>query len=314
MELVFILIVAILLFSLTKSKLNINKDEVEPPLKYEVVNNTIHNNKENYNTKLEEVLDNISNGDKLILVDITDKWSVNKDTIDEELNDKIMFIIQQIIQSIGCISGTNYYAKSIENMYVMKDEDNNTRCILNTFIYDTNNYYTIKLVLDIVCIEEEVYINFIDLDESSNYNIVNNYDLKWDSHGILNNYSMFDQNVQEILDDYYGENYNVIGYTHLNKDTIDTSTNYTLNQLTKYYYPTGTPKVKESSLFCDKYTNGWTNASVPLKKEKCLRNNNSYESYPNIPINSPGSITQNPDDNSHTWLFNSDRGVIHSNN
>ena len=42
--------------------------------------------------------------------------------------------------------------------------------------------------------------------------------------------------------------------------------------------------------------------------------NNTYEQYPNIPNNIPGAIVSNPDENKYTWLFNSDRGVINSNN
>ena len=66
-------------------------------------------------------------------------------------------------------------------MYVMKDEHGNYRSILNCFIYDIKNHYTIKLSMDIVSYEGEIYFNFIDIDESSINNILNNYDVKWDA-------------------------------------------------------------------------------------------------------------------------------------
>ncbi len=262
---------------------------------------------------LSNVLNNISQGDKLLLLNVTEKWSVTKDTINSELNSKIMNIINEIIKAVGEITGNLYYAKTIENMYVMKDNSNNYRCILNSFIYDVNNYFTIKLILDIVSVDDETYINFIDLDVSSNDNIVNNYDIKFDSHGILSDYDMFDENVGEILDDYYNRNFEIVQLDYKNKHIIDTSATCTLNQLKNYYFPSKIPIRKSSPQFCNKYTNDWK--ANPLSRDKeCIMHNNTYEKYPNTPNRIPGAITSNPDENEYTWLFNSDRGVINSNN
>ena len=316
MNFIFIILVLIFVILITKP----------PPLPNNNNNNTtttiVSNDKRekeiitpNFeDNSLSNVLNNISRGNKILLKNIQETWSVTKDTIDSELNQKIMTIIKSIIKAVGGITGNEYYSKTIENMYVMKDDINNYRCILNAFIYDINNYFTIKLILDIVSIDEEIYINFIDLDVSSNDNIVNNYDIKFDSHGILSDYNMFDENVSQILDDYYGRNFEVIQLDYKNKYYIDTSATFTLNQLRNYYFPSNTPIQKSSSLFCKKYTNDWNMRPIKTKNKDCLRNNNSYEAFPNIPHNIPGAITTNPDKNEFTWLFNSDRGVINSNN
>lgn len=310
MNFIFIIIILLAILYIVKTtKLDKVSNSEEVSLKDMVDKKNVFFNLED--KSLSNVLNNISQGDKLILTDVTEKWSVTKDTIDSELNSKIMNVIRDIIKSIGGLTGNIYYAKTIENMYVMKDKSNNYRCILNSFIYDVQNYFTIKLILDIVSVNEEIYINFIDLDVSSNDNIVNNYDIKFDSHGILSDYDMFDENVSEILDDYYNRSFEVIKLDFKNKYVIDTSATCTLNQLKNYYFPSKVPIKKSSPQFCNKYSNDWE--GKPLEKNKeCIMHNNSYEKYPNTPNKFPGSITSNPDENRHMWLF--DRGVINSNN
>ena len=90
---------------------------------------------------------------------------MNKDIIDEELNGKIKSIIEDILESLSNVSNHLFYVNNIENMYVMKDENGNSRCILNCFIFEVRKFYTIKLAMDIVLYEGETYFNFIDIDE-----------------------------------------------------------------------------------------------------------------------------------------------------
>ena len=89
-------------------------------------------------------------------------------------------MLKLIINKIGGIASKGFYVKGVDNMYVMKDDEGNFRCILNTFIYDIKGYYTNKLVMDIVSIDGTFYINFVDIDESSFNNILNTYDVRWD--------------------------------------------------------------------------------------------------------------------------------------
>ena len=83
---------------------------------------------------LASLLNDISSADKVILENITEEWIMNKDIIDEGLNGKIKSIIEDILESLSNVSNHLFYVNNIENMYVMKDENGNSRCILNCFI------------------------------------------------------------------------------------------------------------------------------------------------------------------------------------
>ena len=96
------------------------------------------------------LLNDISSADKVILENITSKHILNKDIIDEELNIQVLDIIKKIINSINGISDYLFYVDSIENMYVMRDDDGNYRSILNCIIYEVKNFYTIRLTMDFV--------------------------------------------------------------------------------------------------------------------------------------------------------------------
>jgi hypothetical protein len=264
------------------------------------------------NSKLSILLNDISSADKVVLSNITDQWSVTKHTIDDKIKSSILPILNGISYGISLATGNEYIINSIENVFIMKDDNENYRCIVNWFVNDVKNFFTIKMVADFVKTKDDVFINFIDIDESGNHNIINNYDVKWDSHGILSESDMFEDNVSEILDTYYYNNHELIHLHYKNKNTIiDTSPAYTLNQLKKAFFPSNIPIKRDSPSFCNKDTDKWDNQSVFFKgDEGCIHNNNSYELYPNTPINGPGTITENPDDNEYKWLFNSDRGVL----
>ena len=81
------------------------------------------------------------------------------------IESKIREIIQTILNSISNVSEYRFFFNNIENMYVMKDSNGNYRCILNCFVYEVKKYYTLKLSMDVVYYDCEVYFNFIDVDE-----------------------------------------------------------------------------------------------------------------------------------------------------
>lgn len=262
-------------------------------------------------SKLSILLNDISSSDKVMLTNITDQWSVTKNTIDENIKSSIMPILNLITSGIGLATGNKYIINSIENIFIMKDDRGNYRCIVNWFVNDVTNFFTIKMVSDFVKTKDEVFLNFIDIDETGSHNIINNYDIKWDSQGILSENDMFEDNVSEILDTYYYNNHEIIHLNYKNENSIDTTPAFTLNQLQKSYFPANIPVRRDSPLFCNKDKNEWDKNSVFLKdQENCNSNNNSYEIYPNTPLNGPGIITQNPDNNRYQGLFNSDRGVL----
>ena len=252
--------------------------------------------------ELISLLNNISSADKVILSNIKERWIMTKDIINQGIKDEILTIIRKVLSSISIISNKHFFVNTIENMYVMKDEHGNYRSILNCFIYDIKNHYTIKLSMDIVSYEGEIYFNFIDIDESSINNILNNYDVKWDAMGILSNYDMFDENIQQILDNYYTQKYDIIFINQ--NENIDKTSTFTLNQLVNLYMPLNIPVDKSSPHFCQKNINSWDSKGIKRKGDfDCIVNNIAYQDFPNIPSNFPGAITSNPDKNKYSWLF-----------
>ena len=258
--------------------------------------------------KLTSLFNNISSADKVSLNNIEEKWSLNKDTMDVQLNEKVTNIIKLIIEKIGGISNKEYYIKGIDNIYIMKDNDNNYRCILNCFIFDTKGYYTNKLIMDFISINGTIYINFIDIDETSFNNILNNYDIKWDSQGITADRDMFNENVQILLDNYYNSKYKII---YLDNKTIDKdlSGTYTLDQLITFKLPANTP-MEDSPMFCNKYSNSWNKDGVSDIINDCIFDNPSYTPFPNLPYEGPGSINKRTDENIYSWIKDPSRGEL----
>lgn len=247
--------------------------------------------------KLIKLLDNISSADKVILKNITNKWIMTKDIIDEKLKEDITKIIKKVLISINEVSNYSFFVNTIENMYVMQDDKDNFRCILQCFIFEVKKHYTIKLLMDIVSYEGEIYFNFIDIDESSISTIINNYNTR------LSNYDMFDENISDILDNYYNDKYDIV-FLDNKEINIDKSATITLNQLSNFYYPSNTPINKSSRYFCSKNKSTWNYKGINHKgNESCISNNNSYEDFPNIPNNHPNIINNSPYDNLYQWLF-----------
>ena len=64
--------------------------------------------------------------------------------------------------------------------------------------------------MDIVSYDDQVYFNFVDIDESSIGSILNKYDIKYEGSGILVNHDMFDKNTKDVLDNYYYNNFDIV--------------------------------------------------------------------------------------------------------
>ena len=221
-----------------------------------------------------KILDNISSGNKVILKNVTEKIILNKNTIDEDLKEQLKIMITLILNSINGMTNHTFHVNTIENVYITKDDAGNFRCILNCFIFEVKKYYTVKLVMDIVSYEKEVYFNFIDIDESSINNIINKYDVRWEGSGILSNYDMYDENTKHILDNYYNSNYDIV-YLSNGDINVDKTSLFTLSQLTNNYLP-------------------------------------SNIATSDRPLEGPSIITHNPDNNNFKWLFSSGMGNLQS--
>ena len=258
------------------------------------------------------LLNDISSADKVILENITDEWIMTKDIIDESMKNEVMGIIEEILTSLSNVSDHNFYVNSIENMYVMKDDNGNYRCILNCFIFEVKKYYTIKLSMDIVSYDGVIYFNFIDIDESSIASILDKYDIKYDGSGILSNHEMFDKNTKDILDNFYYNNYDIVFLNNKHIDVHNT-TLFTIDQLKNRYLPSNIPKDPDHPYFCNKSKRTWDNKGIKdIGGEICVSNDNTYGGILNTPTNGPGRITENPDNSIHQWLFAKNMGPLKS--
>jgi len=247
------------------------------------------------------LLSNISLSDKVVLKNIKEKWSLTKQTIDSELNEKIVNLIKKILMSLKNISNIDFYIKEINNVYIMKDNYNDFRCIVNSDIYDVNNYYTIKLVLDFTSIDNTIYLNYLDIDHSSLNNLLNKYDIRWKSQGILSQYNMFDEDVQKLLDNHYDKKYNLVKLDR-NDYTKNTMNTFTLDQLTNNYLPVGTPTIN-SPMFGKKNSFNWDSRSIPISTDNTyVMHNSSKTPYPNEPYQAPGVVIHPNDPNNYDWI------------
>ena len=256
--------------------------------------------------RLIDALKNISLSDKVILTDVEEKWSLNKNTIDIETNRKSLEIVKDVMKNIGLLSKQQFFTKDIENVYVMKDKNGNFRTIISCFIHDIQNFHTIKLIIDVVYFDNIMYINHIDIDESGIKNVLQHYDIKYKSMGILTNYNQFDQNVEVLIDNYYKEKYKVIPLN--TKEILDLSNTFSFTSFKKKIMPKGAPSQK-SPFFCNKEKFDWDSKGINLPDDKCCTfNNPSIKHYPYEPRNIPGGIINNVDVNQYSWLKDPVRG------
>jgi hypothetical protein len=262
-----------------------------------------NNSKDSKSRNFIDILNKISSADKVRLTNIKEKWSIQKNVIDENLNNQIVSILKKLLHNIHQLSGVELFVKSIENAYIIKDKDGNLRCIADTFVYDVKNYHTVKMIFDFVIFDGVIYINIIDIDETSLNNILNRYDIRWKSQGILSRYNMFDENVYKLLDNHYSQHYTILPLKKGDYN-IDTTGTFTLDQLSHMYLPSDIPSVS-SPYFCNKEKFAWDSKSIPISTdENCMFNNPPDTYYPKQPYDAPGVVIHSDDVNNFSWLRN----------
>lgn len=240
-------------------------------------------------------LNNIELAEKVTIGDIKDQWSVTKDTIDANLNKKIVQFIMDTIDTLGIFTKQDYYLHTIENIYVMKDKDENFRIVGDAFLQDIKSFYSVRITFDFVKYNGDVYINYLDIDESSVNNIMDRYNVKWNSQGILSGYNAFNKDVVALLDNHYVSNTSIVS---LKKDTRESALDKTLRIVQVPGQP-DKPSI-EFPMFCKKHTNRWGYEGHALPTiQKCMFHNPYYAIYPNQPYFAPGITTQR----SHTERY-----------
>ena len=277
--------------------------------------------------RLLHILNNISSGSKISLDNICNRYIYNKNTIDTIINERLTKIIKDIIQSINNISQNDFYIKNIENVYGLISCNKNQRYLIDFFIYDIKNFYTIRLIADIVIIDNDIFINYLNIQTGSNPTILNKYDIKFNNSGILLDGNMFKENIADLFDSYYRQSFHVIGLsnTSLEYTKEDLTKVLSLNSLKNMYFPSSVSpqSIKElenkdlsgylemylpqnqmnikSPSFCEKYKIDWDKYGIPNESDTtdsgCYLNQNSTSTIFNDPWYGPGLInnmTTNP--------------------
>ena len=309
------------------------------------VNPSLLNLNENKNTtnigfvkpehRLLKILNNISSGSKIKLDGKLHSYIYNKNTIDKSVEDRLVSILKKLIGSINLISKNDYYIKQIENVYGLINRNGNQRYFIDFFIYDTKNYYTIRCISDIVVIDNDIYINYLNIQSGSNPTILNNYDIKFNDTGILFDGNMFKENVDGLFDSFYRNSFEVISVpeTSLEYSNVDLTGVISMNSIRNLYFPSS---ISENSIdelnkkdlsgyvemylpeqqinikspqFCEKYKIEWDSYGIPNlsdnKDNNCYVHDNSMEATINRPINPPGLFNdQRMDRTQYDFLLN----------
>ena len=267
--------------------------------------------------RLLKVLNTISGASKIRLGGLSTAYQYNKNTIDKSVEDRLSAILKNLIGSVNLLSDNDYYIKQIENVYGLIS-GKNQRYFIDFFIYDIKNYYTVRCITDIVIIDNEIYINYLNIQTGSNPTILNNYDVKFNDTGILFDGNMFKENIDDLFDSVYKNSFEVISVpeTSLEYSNIDLTSVVSMNSIRNLYYPSSISPdtVKElqdkdlasyvemylpesqinikSPMFCDKYKVEWDSYGIPnlddTKDSNCYVHDNSMQPTIGQPINPPG--------------------------
>jgi len=266
---------------------------------------------------LYDVLKQFSSGDK---VSLTGQCNVNlysKHIIDVNMKQKFTKLLNEIFSSVYGITHRLFQVQELNNIYEQVDSSNNKRYVVDTTLNSVSNYYTARVMLDIVVINNEVLINYININDASNNNIIDRFDVVYDNQGILFNHNNFTSNIRALLDTEYKKKHKLIG---VNSAQLD-SKNYnlenvlSLNSLLKRYMPSTLSSESEKNLkmkgldgqlemyfppsitnvkspqFCNKYLNGWTSNAVNIPgSESCVFDHTNTETEYNQPYMAPGQF------------------------
>jgi hypothetical protein len=285
--------------------------------------------------RLLKVLNTISAGSKIRLDGKLQAYIYNKNTIDKSVEDRLSAIMKNLIGTINLLTENDYYIKQIENVYGLVSKNGNQRYFIDFFIYDIKNYYTVRCISDIVIVDKEIYINYLNVQTGSNPTILNKYDVKFNDTGILFDGNMFKENIDGLFDSFYRNSFEVISVpeTSLEYSNVDLTSVVSMNSIRNLYYPSSISPdtVKElekkdlsgyvemylpeqqinikSPQFCEKYKIEWDSYGIPNlsdnKDKNCYVHDNSMQATINRPINPPGLFNdQRMDANQYDFLLN----------
>ena len=184
---------------------------------------------------LYDVLQQYSSGDKVTLVGACNINLYTKYTIDSGMKHTFTRLLNEIFKSVYNISHKLFRVQELNNIYEQIDIFGNKRYIVDATLHSVSNYYTVKVILDIVTVDNEPMVNYISVNDASNNNIIDRYDIVYQDQGILLNHNNFTENIRSLLDTEYTDRFNVI--------SVDSKKNHnfnnvlSLNGLLKHYLP-----------------------------------------------------------------------------
>lgn len=312
----------------------------QPAFQLKAAEDIKHSGFVNPEHKLIQVLQGMSSGSKIKLTGSCKSLLYTKHTLTETLQNDLLALVKYVLTSLHKLSSQNYYIKEIENAYIQVDKNKNRRFILDFFMYDVQNYYSVRVVCDIVIIDNIVYMNYINILPTSTTNIIDRYNYKFNSQGILIDSDMFQENMDELLNQSYKQHYTIIGVNDTNNDysDLDLSSVMTLESIANMYLPTYIkeseytyykekeldgylekyypPDLKtiQSPQFCQKYKNQeWDNYGNPTEqkvKDYCVTDHNQTSIEYNQPWYGPGVMYERSSQDRYSWLKDPERGNI----
>lgn len=239
---------------------------------------------------------NLSSQSKLSLSGQGIERFYSQATVEEPLYAYVKQLIEKAIQKFAKLKpGIDFYLKDITEIYQQVDSHGNQRYIAKCFIYDIRNFYQLKLLVDVIIISGTMYVNYLGEDFSSVNNVLNRYDYRIDDAGYMMKRNMIRDNMKEIVDGYYRQYYNIIGYDESPIDyshyisKLNVVHNCDISELSNYYVPPEIPSLYDPR-FGKKDELSWNEFGIQQPTgDRFQINNNSTVRQPNIPLDSPGS-------------------------
>jgi hypothetical protein len=290
--------------------------------------------------RLLKIFSSLSAGPKVKLGGICSHTIYNKNTLPVGLRETAIGLAKRLLNSVQQISQQEYYLKKLENIYHLRDRAGNQRFILDFFIYDVRNFYTIRLIADAVILNGITYLNYLNIQTASNSTLLNKYDMKFNSTGILFGNEMFQENIGSLFDTMYMNAFKVIGvndtsleYTkedltevvtlealetgympsHLSQGSVQDLQEKGLDSYTEMYLPSNQETIKDP-LFCKKYKIEWDSYGIPYERDdvpdSCIRHNNQARAKINDPWFGPGLMYDRSSEDAYKWLKEPGRGNL----
>ena len=323
-----IIIVVLLLWTFNNNKNENNINNI-PNLQENNVEEFI-----NPSYEIQTSLKNYSAYNKVVLKGNCKQDYYSNDILREKDRNFIQNIVKYVLSEISNISRLGGGNLNINNNGIYNFKEINTvlietnlmgkRYIVDTFIYDIINFHSVRILMDFVCIKEDVYINSISLYNGANNNIMNRFDtISGAGVGILYSKEQFQENWINLMNKNYGDYklFGVDGSTLESSDLDPMNDNLhklDINSLGNMILPTYIDNDKSvkplSSEFCKAQTLDWdmTSANKPLKPPpNCVLHNSATIAQANIPYYTPSIFDETqiynnkPLDNS--WMFHRHR-------